>query len=125
MIKKSWISKEILLSLLAIIIGIIITKLWPKRKWIIILFFVWAGLLLATRLRYSVIDGEKLFGFLIDNFRFLGMTNRGRIINGDLSNLVAKSMLKLDIKEIYLTEWTIFGVIVTKVYEKFIKARKN
>ena len=125
LIKKSWISKEILLSLLAIIIGIIITKLWPKRKWIIILFFVWAGLLLATRLRYSVIDGEKLFGFLIDNFRFLGMTNRGRIINGDLSNLVAKSMLKLDIKEIYLTEWTIFGVIVTKVYEKFIKARKN
>lgn len=125
LIKKSWISKEILLSLLAIIIGIIITKLWPKRKWIIILFFVWAGLLLATRLRYSVIGGKKMFGFLIDNFRFLGMTSQGRIINGDLSNLVAKSMLKLNIKEIGLTGWIILGVFLTKIYEKFIKTRKN
>ena len=80
---------------------------------------------MAARLRYSVIDGEKMFGFLIDNFRFLGMTSRGRIINGDLSNLVAKSMLRLDIKEIGLTGWAILGVALTKIYEKLIETRKN
>lgn len=125
LINKRWISREILLSLMAIIIGIIISKLWPKRKWIFILSLVWLGLWLAARLRYSVISGEKMFGFLIDNFRFLGMTSKGRIINADLSNLVAKSMLRLNIKEIYLTGWTILGVMVTKIYEKIIETRKN
>jgi hypothetical protein len=125
LIKKSFFSKEILLNLLAIIIGIIIAKIWPKKRWVVILFFVWVGLLLAARLRYSVIGGEKMFGFLIDNFRFLGITNKGRIINGDLSNLVAKSMLKLDIKGIFLIKWIVLGVLVAKIYEKFIKTRKN
>jgi hypothetical protein len=125
LIKKGLISKEILLYLLAIIIGIIIAKIWPKKRWVVILFFVWIALLLAARLRYSVIEGEKMFGFLLDNFRFLGATSRGRIINGDLSNLVAKSMLKLDLRGIYLTGWTILGVMVTKIYEKIIERRKN
>lgn len=125
LIKKNWISKELLLKVLAIIIGIIIAKIWPNKKWILILSLVCIGLLLAARLRYSVIDGEKMFGFLIDNFRFLGMTSRGRIINGDLSNLVAKSMLRLDIKEIGLTGWAILGVALTKIYEKLIETGKN
>lgn len=125
LIKKRWVSKEILLSLMAIIIGIIISKLWPKRKWILILGVTWILLWLIEKSRYSVIEGEKMFGFLIDNFRFLGIGSRGRIINGDLSNLVAKSMLKLDIKEIDLVGWAILGVVITKIYEKIIKTGKN
>lgn len=83
------------------------------------------GLKMMEHLRYSMVNGEKLIGFLIDNFRFVGVTDKIRFINGDLSNLVAQSMLKMEIKEIYYLIWLLICLLVGVVYGRYIKTKKN
>lgn len=125
LVKKILLPKEIWLALMAIIMGILLVVLWPKKKWVWILVLLWILLWLIGHTRYSVVGGEKMFGILIDNFRFWGVTDKWRIINNDLPNLVAKSMLKLDIKEINLIGWMLLGALTVKIYGKFIERRKN
>lgn len=125
LIKKALLPKEIWLVLMAAMAGVLLVILWPKNKLFLILASFWILLWLISRARYSVIGGEKMFGILIDNFRFLGVTGKWRIVNNDLPNLVAKSMLKLDIRGIYLIGWVLLGVLTAKIYGKFIKRGKN
>ncbi len=125
LIKKRFFPENFIAYFVAFIVGILVVKKWPERKWLLIVGISWILIFLLEKLRYSVVDGEKMFGFLIDNFRFFGITNKGRIINGDLSNLVAKSMLKLKIKVSSYFGWVVLGVIVNRIYENIIKTRKN
>ncbi len=125
LVEKKIFPKDFGLKLMALIIGLLLVSIWPKRKWLIILTILWILIYLLGKLRYSVVNEEKIFGVLIDNFRFFGISNKWRIINGDLSNLVAKSMLKLNIVGSSLIEWTLLGALTAKIYEKFTKTKKN
>lgn len=87
-----------------------------------------AGLLvlkIVEHLRYSVVEGERMVGFLIDNFRFVGVTDKFRFINEDLSNLVAQTMLKIEIGEIYYLLGVVIWLIIGIAYGKYYKTRKN
>lgn len=66
-----------------------------KKKGIILVILVLIMYWMITHVRYSVVDGQRLIGFLIDEFRFVGINMQTGIVNTDLSNLVAKSMLKI------------------------------
>lgn len=59
---------------------------------------VWILNFLVFISRYSVIDGKYYLGFLLDNFRFFGVSlgNGLKFINQDLVGYVAATMLKFD-----------------------------
>lgn len=93
LINKKLISSDLLIKILLIIGGcILIIKL--KLKWWIIVA-VGISIWMLIHMRYSVINGEKMIGFLVDNLRFVGINLSSGIINTDLSNNIAKSMLKI------------------------------
>lgn len=94
--------------LILIITTILITKFNQKFKihwasW----FSVWAINLLIFISRYSVINGQHYFGFLVDNFRFIGVSvgNNFKFLNQDLSGLTASSMLKFNYGWIWENWW--------------------
>ncbi len=88
------------IQILILILGsILVTKINQKFKinwsaW----FSVWIFNLLIFTARFSIIDGKKHLGWLIDNFRFIGITIGSGInfINQDLVDYVAATMLKFD-----------------------------
>ena len=88
------------IQILILILGsILVTKINQKYKinwssW----FSVWIFNFIVFTARFSIIDGRKYLGFLIDNFRFIGIAiGRGiHFINQDLTDYVAATMLKFN-----------------------------
>jgi len=99
----------ILVQLLILFLGtFLITKINKKFKidwssW----FSIWIFNLLIFTVRYSIIDGQRYFGWLIDNFRFIGISIGGDIkfLNQDLVGYVAATMLKFDPYWIWHNWW--------------------
>ncbi len=115
--------------LILIIFTVLITKFNQKFKihwtsW----FSVWVLNLLLFTARYSIVDGQRYFGFLLDKFRFIGITlgNRVHFFNQDLSGLVASSMLKFDPSWIWQNWWSwtlvypIMEIILVLIINKII-----
>ena len=103
---------------------ILVTGLYLRTNWLV----AGGGILILkiiSLLRYTMVDGVRMVGLLIDNFRFVGVTDRIRFVNGDLSNLVAQSMLKLEIKEIYYLAWLLICILFYFSYGRYIKSKKN
>jgi hypothetical protein len=103
---KNLIISQILILLLG---GILITKINQKFKinwssW----FSVWIFNLLIFTARFSVIEGKYYLGFLLDNFRFIGISlgNGLKIINQDLVGYVAATMLKFNPSWIWGHWWS-------------------
>ena len=80
---------------------------------------VMVGLWVAEHLRYTVVNGEKMIGILLDSFRLVGINFKTGLINTDLSNLVAKTMLKLNFEYDYLIIWIIVGLVIKILWKKF------
>ena len=59
---------------------------------------IWIFNLLIFTARFSIIDGKKYFGWLIDNFRFVGIAIGSGVtfLNQDLTDYVAATMLKFN-----------------------------
>jgi len=125
LIKKKLIDVETVLKLLLIMVGILIAIKFKKINLLLIMglgIMIW----IVLRARYSVIDGQKIAGLLIDNFRFVGINLSSGLMNMDLSNVVAKSMIKLKLDWLYFTNWIIFGIIGGKIYGRIVgKRTKN
>ena len=85
----------------------------------------WLGLEMIKHLRYSVVEGERMLGIIMDNFRFIGVTDKIRFLNEDLSNLVAQTMLKIEIKEIYYLIWILGIILIKLISDEYQKRRKN
>ncbi len=77
------------------------------------------------QLRYSVVNGERMIGILIDRLRFVGMTDKLRFINEDLSNLVAQTMLKIEIRDYYYLLGIVIWLVVGLIYGKYFKNKQN
>ena len=77
------------------------------------------------QLRYSVVEGERMMGFLVDRLRFVGMTDKLRLVNEDLSNLVAQTMLKIEIRDIYYLGLAVIWLIIGLAYGKYFKNKQG
>lgn len=122
LVKKRWVNVELLIKISLIIFGFMVGIKYKKIKLLMILM---AGIMvwMLIHVRYSVINGEKMIGFLVDNLRFVGINLKQGGVNVDLSNLVAKSMLKLKVGQINYIYWLSLGLGVGKIYGKFNQAR--
>lgn len=94
LIKKKIINYKSIIEISVIVLGFLLINRFKKIKWWMILILI-TMMWLTTHVRYSVVDGQRMFGLLIDNFRFVGVGTRDGFINTDLSNVVAKSMLRI------------------------------
>lgn len=102
------------IQILILILGsILVTKINQKYKinwssW----FSVWIFNFIVFTARFSIIDGRKYLGFLIDNFRFIGIAiGRGiHFINQDLTDYVAATMLKFNQNWIW-SDWYTWLII--------------
>lgn len=94
LVKKRMIDNELLVKILVVSAGLLVITKY-KKKGIIVVILVLIMYWMIIHVRYSVVDGQRLIGFLIDEFRFVGINLQTGIVNTDLSNLVAKSMLKI------------------------------
>lgn len=99
--------------LILLIAGFLIIKINQKLKinwtsWL----SVWIINLLIFTARFSVIDGKYYLGWLIDNFRFIGISygNGLRLVNQDLPGFIAATMLKFDPSWIW-NKWWIWAII--------------
>jgi hypothetical protein len=92
--KKKIFDNKLLINILIMAAGLLVIIKY-KKKGIILVILVLIMYWMITHVRYSVVDGQRLIGFLIDEFRFVGINMQTGIVNTDLSNLVAKSMLKI------------------------------
>ena len=108
-----------------IVTGMLVAIKLPKLKWVgvagVLGIAVWA----VIHARYTVVNGEKMIGFLVDNLRFVGINLKHGWVNTDLSNLVAKSMLKIRVEQISYVYWLSLGLVVGKIYGKFNQTRKD
>jgi hypothetical protein len=77
------------------------------------------------QLRYSVVEGERMMGFLVDRLRFVGMTDKLRLVNEDLSNLVSQTMLKIEIRDFYYLLWVVIWLVVGLIYGKYFKNKQS
>lgn len=101
---------------------ILVTGLYLRTNWLIVIIGTLI-LNLIGKLRYTVVDGERMFGVLVDNFRFVGVTDKIQFVNEDLSNLVAQSMLKIEIKDIYYLVWLLFIISFCFIHDKYFKRK--
>lgn len=118
--KKKVIKLEMIVKIILLIGGFVTAIKFKKIKWWMVLIFVvlvWA----TIHARYSIVDGQKMVGFLLDNFRFVGINLKTGFINTDLSNVVAKSMLKLKFDELYFVYWGLLGILIGRI----VDGRKN
>jgi hypothetical protein len=78
---------------------------------------VWILNLLIFTARYSIIDGQRYLGWLVDNFRFIGLTfgNGLKFLNQDLVGYIAATMLKFDPGWIWNNWWA--WIIIYPVVE--------
>ena len=103
-----------LVQLLILLIGgVLITKINKKFKinwssWL----SVWILNLLVFFARFSIIEGKYYLGFLVDNFRFIGISigNGISFLNQDLPGFIAATMLKFDPNWIW-NKWWIWLII--------------
>lgn len=112
--KKKIIDVEIVIKIFLLIIGFVVALKCKKITWWMILgaiLLVW----MIIHVRYSVVNGEKMMGFLIDNFRFVGVNLKTGFLNTDLSNNVAKSMLKIKFDQLYYFYWILLGMFIGKI----------
>lgn len=123
----------ILGQILILVLGVfLVTKISYRFKinwssWL----SVWIINFLIFISRFSVIDGKYYLGFLLDNFRFIGVSlgNGLKFINQDLVGYVAATMLKFDLIWIWGNWWvwlivypaTQIGLII--LINKFISNR--
>ena len=94
LIRKTMFDVKIFIKIILIIMGMALILKYKKMgilTIIIILISCW----MLVHVRYSVVNGEKMVGFLVDNFRFVGINLKQGFVNMDLNNVVAQSMLKL------------------------------
>lgn len=94
--------------LILIIYSSIFTKIGKKltinwTSW----WSIWVLNLLIFTARYSIIDGQRYFGWLVDNFRFIGIavSNNIKFVNQDLIGYIAATMLKFDQGWIWNNWW--------------------
>ena len=94
--------------LILVIYSSIFTKINKKLKinWIS-WWSVWVLNLLIFTARYSIIDGQRYFGWLVDNFRFVGIAvgNNIKFVNQDLIGYIAATMLKFNQGWIWNNWW--------------------
>jgi hypothetical protein len=90
------------------IFTVLITKFNQKYKihWTSWFSLLTINLIIFTA-RYSVINGQCFFGFLVDSFKFIGISlgNGFHFLNQDLSSVTASSMLKFDPSWIWQNWW--------------------
>lgn len=94
LVKKKRFDTELIAKIVLLIGGLVVMMKFRKIKWwmvLVVVIMVW----MLVHVRYSVVNGEKMVGFLVDSFRFVGVNLSSGIVNSDLSNNVAKSMLKI------------------------------
>jgi len=109
----------VLTQLLVLLIGgFLITKINQKLKiswnsW----WSVWIINLLIFTARYSIINGQHYFGWLVDSFRFFGIAfDHGfKFVNQDLPGYIAATMLKFDQNWIWSNWWV--WIIIYPVVE--------
>ena len=98
-----------------------------KEKGLWLSFGIWP---ILRALRYSVIEGKKMVGILVDSFRFVGVEiGEGsiKLVNKDLIGWQADSMLRLRIEKIWergVLAWagiTLAELIVSMVMIKILK----
>jgi len=118
LVKKKIIDIEFIIKILLIIVGFLISFKFKKIKWWLVILIV-IIVYLTIHIRYSVVNGEKIVGLLIDNFRFVGVNLKTGFMNIDLSNVVAKSMLRIKIDELSNIYWILTGIMVEKIYANF------
>jgi len=94
--------------LILTIYSLIFTKINKKLKinwtsW----WSVWILNLLIFTARYSIIDGQRYLGWLVDNFRFIGISigDNIKFVNQDLVGYIASTMLKFDPSWIWNNWW--------------------
>jgi len=113
----------ILDQILILLLGsILITKINQKFKinwssW----FSVWIFNLLIFTARYSVIDGKRYLGWLIDNFRFIGIAigNGVTFLNQDLTDYIAATMLKFNPTWMW-NNWYIWSIVYPLIELGFV-----
>ncbi len=120
---KKIIDEEVLIRMVAITIGLGVGIKFLKKRWWIALG-VWGIWWLGEHFRYSVVEGEKVVGWLVDNLRFVGIGTKGPI-NRDFSILIAQSMLKLKIPESVYGGYFLVGVLIVQLYYEIFAGRKN
>lgn len=126
LVKKKIVDENVIVKIILVVMGIGIAIKFKKIKWWMILM---AGIIvwMMIHVRYSVVDGEKIMGFLVDNFRFVGINLRNGFVNTDLSNNVAKSMLRLKSGKFSYVYWLLLGLIIGKIGNgrNYGEAKKN
>jgi len=95
--------------LILFVTGFLITKINQKFKinwssWL----SVWVINLLIFIARFSIIDGKYYLGFLVDSFKFIGISYGHGLtfLNQDLPGYVAATMLKFDPNWIWNNWWS-------------------
>jgi hypothetical protein len=76
------------------------------------------GITVLNYLRVTVLEGIKYIGFLVDNFRFIGINSRLELVNRDFEGYVANSMLKLKAGWISLLVYPLIIIVLGKWLEK-------
>jgi hypothetical protein len=82
-------------------------------------------LMVGKFLRYSVVNGERLLGVLVDSFRFVGISNKLKLVNQDFPGVVARSMLKIEVKDVYFLIWIVTAIIISLGVRFYDQRRKN
>lgn len=122
LIDKRLIDYEVVVKVLLVMGGGLIAWKFKKIKWwmiIIIVIVIWS----TINVRYTVISGERIIGFLTDNLRFVGVNFKKGIVNSDLSNVVAKSMLKLKLDQLYFVYWVLLGAGLVEAGRRLNKTK--
>lgn len=117
LIEKPRMFGKIILIVLAMIVGFLLKT---KLSGLVVI-----GIWLIEHLRYTVLNNEKMLGLLIDNFRFIGINLKTGFINADLTNLVARSMLKIKFEYSYLIIWITAGLIIKILWKKLRRDKEK
>lgn len=121
--RKKLIEERDLLKIIFLGTGMVVGIKFLKDKWWIVLG-IWITWWVAEHSRYSVVEGEKMVGILVDNLRLVGIGTKG-FINKDFPMIVAKSMIKLKIPESFWGGYLLIGVLMAQIYHEIFKTGKN
>lgn len=110
--------------------GIVVTGMiigYKLRKYLLGIILAFAMDPILNYLRFSVIEGKYYLGFLIDSFRFVGITNF-KLINADFPGYVAESFLKFRWEKVWDSNFlalviyplvhVIVGILIALVLKK-------
>lgn len=129
LINKKFIDWGLVIKMGLVILGTVISYQLrvTSRKKVLILLLLVAGMWMVQQTRYSVVNGEKLIGVLVDNLWFVGINLSKGWVSQDMSNLVAQSMLriKIDLSWIYFLLFGIIGGSVISWKLRVISGKKK